>query len=247
MAKPEAMPRIVKPAAERRAELIDCAVALFFEKGYEATTIADILERTKLSKGAFYHHFESKEELLDAFTQRATDAALNDVAGLLKDSSLNELTRLCRFLRDTSRFQFDAQPPPVLVFESLLRPGNALLYQRIQSVNAAVVGPILRDIIGRGVARGEFDVTDIEMTVEVIVQLAMARYEHTLKVFQLARAGKKKEARKILSQRLIAEQSVMERLLGIAKGSIEVFEPKYVSALIDFISIPPATGRHGQP
>lgn len=243
VAEPEAMPRIVKPAAERRAELIDCAVALFFEKGYEATTIADILERTQLSKGAFYHHFESKEELLDAFTQRATDAALKGVEGLLHDSSLNELTRLCQFLRDTSRFQFDAQPPPFVVFESLLRPGNALLYRRIQAVNAAVVGPILRDIIGRGVARGEFDVTDLAMTVEVTLQLAMARYEYTLKVFQLARAGQKKEARKILSQRLIAEQSLMERLLGVAKGSIDIFEPKYVSALIDIISKPPSAGR----
>jgi len=44
------MPRIVKPAAERRAEIIACAVALFFEKGYEATTIVDILERTIAGK-----------------------------------------------------------------------------------------------------------------------------------------------------------------------------------------------------
>src|SRR4026209_1657881 len=103
------MSRIVKPATERRAEIVDCAVAMFFEKGYEATTIADILERTKLSKGAFYHHFESKEELLDAFTQHATEAALKAVEDVLKDKSLNELARLCRFLGEASRLQFDAQ------------------------------------------------------------------------------------------------------------------------------------------
>src|SRR3569832_771141 len=232
------MPRIVKPAAERRAEIIACAAALFFEKGYEATTIADILERTGLSKGAFYHHFESKEELLDAFTEQATDTALGAVEGLLKDSSLSERTRLCRFLADTSRLQFDAQPPPYFVFESLLRPGNAMLYQRILSVNAAVVGPILRDIVGRGATRGEFDVTDIGITVEVILQLAVARNVLSLKVFQLARAGQKKEARKMLSQRLIAEQALLERILGVSPGSIDIFEPKYINALIETISKP---------
>jgi AcrR family transcriptional regulator len=238
------MPRIVKPAAERRAEIIDCATALFYEKGYEATTIADILERTKLSKGAFYHHFESKEELLDAFTQRATDTALNDVAGLLSDSSLSELSRLCQFLADTNRVQFYAQPPAYIVFESLLRRDNAALYQRVQSVNAAIVGPILRDIVGRGVARGEFSVTDIEITVEVMLQLAVPRNELTLKVFQLARAGKKKEARKILGQRLVAEQSVLERLLGLPRGSIDIFAPDYVGALVEKISrLAPADRR----
>jgi len=237
------MPRIVKPAAERRAEIVACAVTLFFEKGYEATTIADILERTGLSKGAFYHHFESKEELLDAFTQQATERALSAVEGLLADSSLSERTRLCRFFAETNRLQFDAQPPPFAVFESLLRPGNAMLYQRIQSVNAAVVGPILRDIVGRGVARGEFDVPDVGIAVEVMLQLATARSEFTLKVFQLARAGQKKEAAKMLSQRLKAEQSLLERILGVSPGSIAIFEPKYISTLVEKISKPPLAGR----
>jgi len=233
------MPRIVKPAAERRAELIDCAIALFFEKGYEATTIADILERTNLSKGAFYHHFASKEELLDAFTQRTTEAALTSVEGLLKDPSLNELRRLCRFFAETSRLQFDAQPPTFTFLEALLKSGNAALYERVQSVNAAVVGPILRDIIGRGVARGEFDVPDIGITVEVILHLSIGRNEFTLKIFQLARAGDIKEATKRLKQRLATEQSLLERILGVPSGSMKIFEPEYLSAMVEAISKPP--------
>jgi len=87
-------------------------------------------------------------------------------------------------------------------------------------------------------SRGEFDVTDIGITVEVILQLAVARNELSLKVFQLARAGQKKEARKMLSQRLIAEQALLERILGVSPGSIDIFEPKYINALIETISKP---------
>ncbi|WP_027407964.1 TetR/AcrR family transcriptional regulator [Anoxybacteroides tepidamans] len=47
-----------------RVELIETAMKLFAEKGYHATSIQDIVEAWGISKGAFYHHFSSKEELI---------------------------------------------------------------------------------------------------------------------------------------------------------------------------------------
>ena len=44
----------------RRAEILRVAEDLFYEKGYESTTLSDILHALGLSKGGFYHHFESK-------------------------------------------------------------------------------------------------------------------------------------------------------------------------------------------
>ena len=50
----------------RKAALLSTAEELFFTRGYAATTINDILERQHCSKGSFYHHFESKLEVLSA-------------------------------------------------------------------------------------------------------------------------------------------------------------------------------------
>ena len=58
--------RVVKAPAVRREELIDCAQRLFLAQGYEKTTINEVIAATGLSKGAFYHHFRSKEDLLAA-------------------------------------------------------------------------------------------------------------------------------------------------------------------------------------
>ena len=44
----------------RRQAILDTAEALFFERGYEETSVQDILDAMELSKGGFYHHFESK-------------------------------------------------------------------------------------------------------------------------------------------------------------------------------------------
>lgn len=42
---------------------------LFYQKGYHATSIDDILKELSLSKGAFYHHFKSKEDFFISITQ----------------------------------------------------------------------------------------------------------------------------------------------------------------------------------
>ena len=55
--------------------ILDAAFRLFIEKGYERTSIQDIIDQLGgLSKGAIYHHFKSKEDILAAVTERMTDA-----------------------------------------------------------------------------------------------------------------------------------------------------------------------------
>jgi len=43
--------------------IINTSFDLFYEKGYNATSIPDIMKKTSLSKGAFYHHFKNKHEI----------------------------------------------------------------------------------------------------------------------------------------------------------------------------------------
>ena len=56
-------------------KILDAAQRLFLEKGYDNTTIQDIVnELDGLSKGAVYHHFKSKEEIMDAVGDRMFSA-----------------------------------------------------------------------------------------------------------------------------------------------------------------------------
>jgi AcrR family transcriptional regulator len=54
----------VKPETGTRARLLDAARYLFWEKGYAATGMAELLERAQANSGSFYHFFASKEALL---------------------------------------------------------------------------------------------------------------------------------------------------------------------------------------
>ncbi len=62
MAKIKQSPK--QPAAKRREQLLKAARELFHRKGYRETTTEEIARRARLTKGALYHHFRNKEDVL---------------------------------------------------------------------------------------------------------------------------------------------------------------------------------------
>lgn len=74
---------------EKRQEMLTVAERLFCLKGYEATSVQDILNVLHISKGGFYHHFASKEELLNTlFYQRAEKALAQVEENLANDTDI---------------------------------------------------------------------------------------------------------------------------------------------------------------
>lgn len=60
--------------SETRDDIVAVADDLFYRQGYEHTSFADIAERLKISRGNFYHHFKTKDDILDAVIEkRLTD------------------------------------------------------------------------------------------------------------------------------------------------------------------------------
>ena len=56
-----------------RASLVDVAVRVFLERGYDRTSMEDLARAAGITKSSFYHHVEGKEELLRAACDRALD------------------------------------------------------------------------------------------------------------------------------------------------------------------------------
>lgn len=57
------------PANSRRDELLELAAAMFAERGLRATTVRDIADSAGILSGSLYHHFSSKEEMVDSAAQ----------------------------------------------------------------------------------------------------------------------------------------------------------------------------------
>lgn len=84
-----------KHPEETVGRILDTAQKLFFEKGYEKTTIQDIINKLgNLSKGAIYHHFGSKEEIVDAVINRLFEDQESKVEDLINDKGMTGLEKL---------------------------------------------------------------------------------------------------------------------------------------------------------
>jgi AcrR family transcriptional regulator len=66
--------------------ILEVAVAAFNEFGYDATSMGVLADRLGLSKSAIYHHFASKDEILE----RALDQALGSLEGVLDEPGAAE-------------------------------------------------------------------------------------------------------------------------------------------------------------
>lgn len=82
------MPRNKYPE-ETEKKIIDKAYELFLAKGYENTSVQDIIDATSLSKGAIYHHFDSKESILLRVYDRIAERTGREMMKIVKSKEMN--------------------------------------------------------------------------------------------------------------------------------------------------------------
>jgi AcrR family transcriptional regulator len=219
------MGRVVKLAEVRKEELVDCAEALFLSKGYEETTVADIMARAQVSKGGFYHHFASKEELLDALIERMTATLVANARDVLDNENLDALTKLNRFLIRSQQWKVKALPEMRGLSSALFNPDNAQLYLRMARAAVAALRPVLTALVKQGVRERIFDVPDPDIVAELIVLMSNARYAVFTEAMAIADKGDLAGAAKHLEHRMRKEEAVIERVLGVKPGTIRLVEP----------------------
>ena len=73
-------PRRVKPATERRRDLLNAGLGVLVDKGYDRATVDDITAAAHVAKGTFYLYFESKADLVIALRRQVWEKIGADVA-----------------------------------------------------------------------------------------------------------------------------------------------------------------------
>ena len=147
-----------KHPEETVGRILDVASRLFLEKGYEHTSIQDIINNLGgLSKGAIYHHFKSKEEILIAVTDRMT-AEYNHMLAQIRDASgLNGREKLrlifkASINRPVQNDIFSVAPD----FRNNPRLLDSLLRESVEEVAPQYILPIIREGIEDGSIQTEY-------------------------------------------------------------------------------------------
>ena len=79
--------RVLKDPEIRKQEILDTAMKLFHEKGYDATSIADIAKAMNVVPGLCYRYFASKKEIFDVAVKEYAKESCQDTVVILQDST----------------------------------------------------------------------------------------------------------------------------------------------------------------
>jgi AcrR family transcriptional regulator len=162
---------MVKTAKRRPSkikEIMAITEELFLAKGYEETTIDDILEKTGLSKGGFYHYFTSKEDVLSESINTLMQDMLTTVTPIVSDEGLNALEKLKLFMKKKEEFQ---QPKREFAkYLSILMNSDLALYKYYLSLSKCFAEPLTK-IIEQGVKEGVFSVPYPRETADILLRI----------------------------------------------------------------------------
>jgi AcrR family transcriptional regulator len=131
--------------------------------GFRRTSVEDVARALRISKKTIYEHFASKEAVFEHALELAALEQRRRV-----ESLLTERTALGRALEITRIALADARAG------FAQHPGLELVDAELQAqVNDRVYGPMVRDLLEQGVAAGEFEVADVDLTSRFVQAVGM--------------------------------------------------------------------------
>lgn len=134
------------------AIILASAGALFAQNGYEATTMQDITQNAQLSKGAAYHHFKSKQEILDRLIENQVAYVNDGIRNLVNNPQLTAKEKMQKI---TDLFCENELQHTLLQTQWIEKNPCALL-MTIRNTMTTVSG-FIADIIRQGIKEKEFD------------------------------------------------------------------------------------------
>ena len=146
--------------------ILDTATRLFLQKGYDETTLQDIIDATGLSKGAIYHHFASKEAILIAVVDRMGDFNSAVLAEIRDRKGLTGAEKLRELFRTSMTLSFQGKILHMLPF---LIENPKFMALQMQSILGEAAPDYILPILKEGIADGSIRADYPEQLAEVLL------------------------------------------------------------------------------
>ena len=220
------MVRISKEYDERLTEFLDTARQLFFEKGYEKTSVNDIIEKVGVAKGTFYHYFKSKEDLLDQLVNHFIEKSVSTVGEMMERRDMNAVEKMNHFFISIRNLKVEDKELMKMLMRFLYKDENLILRHKIFKRSIALLTPPLAEIIRLGMEEGHFHPLDPGETAEIIFMMAFSMNASVVEL--LLQADEKPGNIDLIEQKIKVFEKSVERILGAPEGSARMVERKYI-------------------
>lgn len=201
--------KTVKDGEERRKEILLTARTLFVQKGYDQTSINDILKIVGIAKGTFYYYYSSKEEVLEEIILDIVNEGADRAEHILQDSSIPPLERIIMaVLAQTPEFE-----GALTIADELHKPDNAKLEQEYRKIMIKKMTSVLEGAVKEA---QELDIIHTQFPKECIeTMLLMGHMMFDCDIFLWDAEEYPKKALAFLYN--------TERIFGINEGRLQQF------------------------
>ncbi len=162
---------IIQYCKNKKHEILEAASELFQMKGYDNTTVMDIIEEVGIAKGTLYHYFDSKEEILDTLILNQTEEALQRSRLAAENPSIPIKQKIFLVI---SSLQVEKTPQNEELFKEIHKPQNILMHSKIYKRLYKYFPSILAGVIEEGIEKGIFKTPyPLETTEMLVVYLSI--------------------------------------------------------------------------
>ncbi len=218
------MPRTVKEEeyAVKRNEILDVTQRLVYTKGYEQMSIQDILDELQISKGAFYHYFNSKGDLLEALIERMVQEVEPLILPIVHDPQMSALEKMHSLFNASARWKTARKDYLMSLMRVWYADENALVRHKTYTRMFKYISTWLAAIIRQGIVEGVMATPYPDQVGEMILVL-LENIGDTLMELLLADSGEANRLQRSI-ELTTAYNVALERMLGAASGSLNLVD-----------------------
>lgn len=153
----------MKKGERRKQALLKIAYGLFISRGYENTSVDDIIEAAGIAKGTYYYHFESKEQTLE----KVIGMMINQEAEAARQVLRSDAPVPLKIAGIIASLRPGQEELPIE--GALMKPENALMHAKIKRRLLETVLPLLSEAVEEGIAQGIFACDNIPERVRMLL------------------------------------------------------------------------------
>lgn len=135
----------------RRQAILDTAERLFYDKGYEHTSVQDVLDAMQISKGGFYHHFESKLSLLEAICGQRIESGFVQCESAVNACHGDAIQMINILFENGFFFGQNSMDFVSLMVRVIYRDGCVQLKDMLQRTQLKLYLPLMQRIVHEGI------------------------------------------------------------------------------------------------
>ena len=214
----------------RKHKILEVSMDLFSIKGYNQTTVNDIINSADLSKGGFYHHFKSKEEILDSIIMDYVHDTLELSNKIADDPGLNGFMKYKKLFLAVQKRRKEQKNRVDFLTKMFLNEENILFSHRYSKRIHEITQPPFVKIIKQGKKEGHFKLGYPEEAAETIINIGSI-YRTKIARLMIDLPNDSSNLDKVI--RIIHYmQNTIERLLGVTPGSLNFISQELQKSII---------------